>query len=63
MKMKNDEKSEQELTCRLKIDIRKLTNFAQALESLKNLHFNGLLLTKIYNTWPKKVQRSYFSWY
>ena len=49
MKMKNDEKSEQELTCRLKINIRKLTNFAQALESLKNLHFNGLLLTKIYN--------------
>ena len=59
--MKNDEKSEQELTCRLKIDIRKLTNFAQALESLKNLHFNGLLLTKIYNAWAKKVKRSYIS--
>ena len=27
MKLKNDEKSEEELTCRLKIDIRNLTNF------------------------------------
>ena len=28
------------------------------LESLKNLHFNELLLTKVYNVWPKKVQES-----
>ena len=27
MTMKNDEKSEEELTCRFKIDIRNLTNF------------------------------------
>ena len=25
-----------------------------ALENLKNLHFNGLLLTKVYNVWAKK---------
>ena len=31
----------------------------RALENLKNLHFNGLLLTKVYNVWAKKVQRSY----
>ena len=31
----------------------------QALKNLKNLHFNGLLLTKVYNVWAKKVQRSY----
>ena len=33
-----------------------------ALESLKILHFNGLLLTKVYNVYAKKVQRSYLSW-
>ena len=25
--------------------------FTQALENLKKLHFNGLLLTKVYNAW------------
>ena len=35
----------------------------RALENLKNLHFNGLLLTKVYNVWAKKVQRSYVWWY
>ena len=29
-----------------------------ALENLKYLRFNGLLLTKVYNVWAKKVQRS-----
>ena len=32
---------------------------SRALENLKNLHFNGLLLTIVYNVWAKKVQRSY----
>ena len=27
---------------------------ARALENLKNLHFNGQLLTKAYNVWTKK---------
>ena len=31
----------------------------QALENLKDLQFNGLLLTKVNNVWAKKVQRSY----
>ena len=29
-----------------------------ALEKLKNFHFNGLLLTKVYNVWAKKIKRS-----
>ena len=33
-----------------------------ALKNLKNLHFNGLFLIKVYNVWAKKVQRSYVSW-
>ena len=34
-----------------------------ALESLKNLQFNGLLLTKVYNVWAKKVQGNYVWWH
>ena len=37
---------EEELTCHFKIDMRNLTNFDP---SLKNLHFNALFLTKVYN--------------
>ena len=35
----------------------------RALESLKNVHFNRLLLSKVYIVWAKKVQRSYLSWH
>ena len=35
---------------------------ARALESLRNLDFNWLLLNKVYNVWAKKLQRSYVSW-
>ena len=51
MAMKNDAKCEEELTCRFKIDVRNLLNFDQSTQSLKNLHFNGLLLSKVYNLW------------
>ena len=34
-----------------------------ALRSLKYLHFDWSLLCKVYNLWPKKVQRSYLSWH
>ena len=34
-----------------------------ALESLKNLHFNGFFLTKVCNSWAKKAQRSYLLWH
>ena len=61
MTLKNDEKSEEKLTCRFKIDTRNLTKFESS--TLKNLHFNGLLLTKVYNVWAKKVQRSYVWWH
>ena len=33
------------------------------LESLKDLHFYWFLLCKVFNVWPKKVQRSYLSWH
>ena len=51
MTLKNDEKSEEKFTCHFKIDIRNLINFDSTpeLESLKHLHFHGLLFTKLYN--------------
>ena len=49
MKKKNDAKFEEDLTCLFKIDMRDLTNFDLSTKSLKNLHFNALLLTKVYN--------------
>ena len=35
----------------------------QALASLKNFHFNGLLLSKVYIVWAKKVQGGYLLWH
>ena len=57
MTMKNDAEFEVELTCQFKIDARNLPILTRAFENLKNLHFIGLLLTKLYNFWPKKKYR------
>ena len=35
----------------------------RALENVKNLHFNGLLLPKVHNVWSRKEQRSYVWWH
>ena len=34
-----------------------------ALKSLKDFHFNGPCLSKVYIAWAKKVQRNYLSWH
>ena len=34
----------------------------RALQSLKKLYFNGLLLSKVYTGWTKKVQMNNVSW-
>ena len=57
MTMKSDGKIEEEFTCQFKIDMRNLTNLIRALENLKNLHCNGLLLNEVYNVWAKKEYR------
>ena len=49
MTMENDVKFEEELTCQFKIDMGNWTNFYLSTRNLKNVHFNGLLLTKVYN--------------
>ena len=61
MTMKYDTKIEEELTCRFKIDMRNFTNFDPSTQKSKNLCFNGLLVTKVYNVRAEKVQRSYLS--
>ena len=45
--MENDAKFDKELTCQFKIDTRNLTNFDPSTQKSQNLHFNGLLLTKV----------------
>ena len=63
MTIKNDAKFEEELTSRFKIDTANWQILTRALECLKNLHFDGLLLTKVYNVWANKVQKSYVWWH
>ena len=45
--MKNDAKFEQELTGQFETDMKNLMIFTPALKNLNNLHFKGLLLTKV----------------
>ena len=63
MTNKNDAKFVEELTGRFKIDTKIWWMLAWALECLKNLQFNGLRLTKVYNFWAKKLQKSYVWWH
>ena len=49
MTLKNDTKIKEEMTCRFKIDMRNFTTLTQVLKSLKNVRFDGLLVTKLCN--------------
>ena len=57
--MKNGAKIEEELASQFKTDMSSWRILIQALKNLKNLHFNGLPLIKVYNVWPKKVHETY----
>ena len=37
--------------------------FSHKHSKVQKFHFNGLLLSKLYKVWAKKMQRSYLSWY
>ena len=57
MTMKNDTRTEEELTCRFKIDV----NFTKFDPSTQKVNFfNWLLVIEVYFVWATKVQRSYF---
>ena len=49
MTIKNDAKSEEEMTCQFKIDKRNLTNFDTNTQKSQKFAFNGLILTKVHN--------------
>ena len=64
MTMKNNEKIDKELTRRYKIWHEECDTFWPKHSKIpKNLHFNELHLTKVYNVWAIKVQRSYVQWH
>ena len=54
-------KFEEKLTFCLKNDMKNLVNFKTSNGKSENLHFDGLLLSKIYKDLDEKVQKSYFS--
>ena len=54
MAMKNDAKFEEKLIVSSKLTLGIWRVLTRALENLKNLYFNRLLLTKAYNVWAKK---------
>ena len=54
MGITNDAKFKKDLVCQFKIDMRNLTIFDPSTPTSKNLHFNGLVLTKVHNVWAKK---------
>ena len=59
MTLKSDAKFEEKLIC-FKND-KNLVNFDLNTQNSQNFHFDLLLLCKVYNVSPKKVQRSYLS--
>ena len=54
MKMKNNAKFEEELTCHFKTDMRNLTNFHSSTRKSKNFALELTPFTKVYNIWSKK---------
>ena len=60
--MKNVTKFEEKLTCCFKIDTTIWPILTPEFEGLKNLLFNWLLLTKVYNIWAKKHRRIWWHW-
>ena len=59
MTLKSDVKSEEKLICCFKYD-KNLVNFELSTE---NFYFDWFFLCKVYNFWPKKVQRSSLPWH
>ena len=60
MKLNSDAKLE-EPTCRYRNDTRNLANFYASTGKSQNLHFDGLLMSKMYKVLAKILQWSYVS--
>ena len=61
MTLKKGPNFEEKLTFYLKNDMMNLVNFNASSGKSKNLHFDGLLLSKAYKDLDKKVQKNYVS--
>ena len=59
----SDAKFKEKLTRGWKNYIRNLVSFHATNRKSENLHFDGLLLFKVYSVWAKKIQRNYASWH
>ena len=55
MTLKNDPNFVEKLTFSLKNDMRNLVNFNASSGKSENIHFNGLLLSKVCNVWDEKI--------
>ena len=58
MALKSDAEFEEKLTLGSKNDIKNLVNFNKSSGKSEDLHFDVLLLSKVYAVWDKEVQRS-----
>ena len=58
MKLKSDQDFDKNLTFSLKNDMKNLVNFKASSGKSENLHFEGLLFSKVCNVWAEKIQRS-----
>ena len=63
MTIKSDARFEEKLTLGSKNDIKNLMNFNANSGKSKSLHFDVLLLSKVYYFSTKKVQTNYVSLY
>ena len=61
MRLTGDAKFKGKLTRGLKNDLSNLVNFHASSQKSENLHFDGLLLSKVFNFLDEKVQKSYIS--
>ena len=61
MTLNSDAKLEEEPTCRCRNDMKNLANFYASTGKSKYLHFDGVLMSKVYKVLAKKIQRSYVS--
>ena len=60
--IKNEAKFEEELTSCFKIGLMNLIKFDPSTRKSQNVHFNGLLLRKLYIAWAKKELINNLSW-
>ena len=57
MTLKSEAKFEEKLTLGFKNDMRNLLNFNVSSGKSENLHFDGLVLSKVYYVWAKNYRR------